>query len=82
MIYNVHKIYTAFPASDIYYTNPQYYLMLEKPDVGDVSAECTVVISLLQKDYRRRKTRPGSSRIIVGFDVHLVSFESTCTELY
>jgi len=34
--------------------------------------ECTCIVSLLQKDYRRRKSTPGMRRLIIRFDVHQV----------
>ena len=59
-------------AADLYTTNPRYYVTLSVPDEGDVAEECTCIISLMQKDYRKRKLTPGKKNLLVGFDVHQV----------
>ena len=58
---------------DLYYTNPQFYMVLKEPDESDVAGECTCVISLMQKQYRKRKMNPSMRNLVVGFDVHLVT---------
>ena len=63
---------SIFVISDTYYSNPQYYFTLKDPDEDDVGGECTCIISLLQKDYRKRKWDPQLRKLFIGFDIHLV----------
>ena len=58
---------------DLYYANPQFYVVLKEADDGDVGGECTCVISLMQHQYRKRKMNPNLRSLVIGLDVHLVS---------
>ena len=64
----------AISVSDLYYKNPQYFIRLITPDKDDIAdlGECTCVISLMQKSYRKRRFSRKHKRLIVGFDVHQV----------
>ncbi|KAI0232318.1 Calpain-1 catalytic subunit [Lamellibrachia satsuma] len=57
---------------DLYYMNPQFYVVLKEADDGDVGGECTCVISLMQHQYRKRKMNPNLRSLVIGLDVHLV----------
>ena len=60
-----------FPA--LYYCNPQYHITLKDADEGDDEKKCTLIVSLIQKFWRRKKDKPTSGkRLLIGFDIHRV----------
>lgn len=61
-------------SEELYYKNPQYFVTLKEADKDamNITGECTLIISLLLKDYRQRRFNPSLKKLIVGFDVHLV----------
>ena len=63
---------------DFYFKNPRYFITLTTPDANEVVdlGECTCIISLMLKDFRKRKYSPKHKRLIIGFDVHLVSAQT------
>ena len=55
---------------ELYYKNPQFFVTLTEPDQED--GKCTMVVSLILKDYRERRVSSAKKNLIVGFDVHQV----------
>ncbi|XP_070491582.1 calpain-A-like [Chironomus tepperi] len=54
---------------DTFHLNPQYVMKLDKSDDDD---KCTVIISLMQK-YRRMKRSQGLDFMQIGFEVYRIS---------
>ncbi|KAM5165259.1 calpain-8-like [Mantella aurantiaca] len=62
-----------------FYTNPQFRITLENPDgdyaEGNDKPSCTVLISLMQKDRRRKRPQIGNL-FRIGFYIYKVIFRS------
>lgn len=61
-------VFSAPP--DTFASNPQYLLHLPQAD-RDSSDECTVVLSLMQKNVRQLK-RYGADYVPIGFTIYKV----------
>ena len=74
-LYLIHSdLYPFSVITDFYFKNPRYFITLVKPDEHDPAnlGECTCIISLMLKHFRKRKYAPKRKRLIIGFDVHQV----------
>ncbi|XP_066451275.1 calpain-8-like [Eleutherodactylus coqui] len=56
---------------DTFWINPQYRITLKSPD-GDTSKKCTIIVSLIQKD-RRKKKPEGVKNLYIGFYIYEVT---------
>lgn len=56
---------------DSYHHNPQYIMKLEDPDEEDDEDKCTVLVSLMQKNQRRKRTL-GLDFLTIGFEIYRV----------
>lgn len=56
---------------DTFHRNPQYVMKLEDPDEDDDIDKCTVIVSLMQK-YRRMKRSVGLDFLTIGFEIYQV----------
>ncbi|CAG9797112.1 unnamed protein product [Chironomus riparius] len=56
---------------DTFHRNPQYVMKLEDPDEDDDIDKCTVIVSLMQK-YRRMKRSIGLDFLTIGFEIYQV----------
>lgn len=54
-----------------FHLNPQYIMKLDVPDDGNKNDKCTVIISLMQK-YRRMKRSLGLDFLKIGFEVYRI----------
>ena len=57
-----------------YWLNPQYYVRLVDVDENDEDEECTLVVSLMQKYARARRTteKSDTTDTAIGFDIYKV----------
>ncbi|ELU01678.1 hypothetical protein CAPTEDRAFT_182806 [Capitella teleta] len=64
----------APPNQSAYWLNPQYFIRLTDPDEDDDEELCTLVVSLVQKFTRRRKTfeKTDDTQGAIGYDVYRV----------
>ncbi|XP_058129991.1 calpain-A-like [Anopheles ziemanni] len=56
---------------DTFWHNPQYIVNLEDPDEDDDEQQCTMIVSLIQKN-RRSKRNKGIECLTIGFAVYRV----------
>lgn len=56
---------------ETFHRNPQYIMKLEDPDEDDDFDKCTVIVSLMQK-YRRMKRSMGLDFLTIGFEIYKV----------
>ncbi|KFB50196.1 calpain, putative [Anopheles sinensis] len=56
---------------DTFWHNPQYVVNLEDPDEDDDEQQCTMIVSLIQKN-RRSKRNKGIECLTIGFAVYRV----------
>ncbi len=64
----------SLAVSDTYRLNPQYFVRLTDPDPGDDVTSCTLVVSLMQKHTRLRRTQEGraDTEAAIAVDVYKV----------
>lgn len=61
--------------ADSFHSNPQYIMTLQDPDEDDDDENCTVIISLMQKN-RRKGRHIGVQNLSIGFAIYSISERS------
>uniref|UniRef100_A0A182N3N6 Calpain n=1 Tax=Anopheles dirus TaxID=7168 RepID=A0A182N3N6_9DIPT len=56
---------------DTFWHNPQYVIRLDDPDAHDAENQCTLIVSLIQKN-RRSKRNKGIACLTIGFAIYRV----------
>nr|XP_026484142.1 calpain-A-like [Vanessa tameamea] len=54
---------------DTFWKNPRYTVTLKDPDTDDDMNECTIIVSLMQKN-RRSQLHQGLGLLAIGFDIY------------
>ena len=52
---------------ELYWKNPQFSVTLQDPDESDNRGQCTIIVSLMEKE------KNNKSSIAIGFDIYKVS---------
>ena len=71
---NTHDAISILFQTELYWINPQYFIELVDMDEEDEDETCTLVVSLMQKHARMRRTieRKESCEASLGIDVFKV----------
>lgn len=66
---------------DTFWHNPQYRVTLTEPDEDDDDGKCTIIVALMQKNRRLKRTM-GVEFLTIGFAIFYVSFDykAVCDE--
>ena len=59
--------------TDTFWTNPQYRVTVIDADEGDADDTGTLIVALLQKDPRLKRTE-GWELLIIGYTIYKVSY--------